>query len=394
LSRLEIKNGSGNGRHTVAVLGTLPPLKGLSSYCLEFAKALSLVSTVKFISFKSLYPAWLYPGGQQLTDNSFPSGVCDGIEVSIRLTWYNPATWMRVGRKTDADLLHAQWWSLPLFPVFFCICCLFKIRKKPVVITIHNVIDHSRSSLYSFFSGILYKLGDHFIVHTRQNMKQLTECFGISTERITVIPHGPLDFFKHESADRIALRSEYGIGEHETLLLLFGAIRPYKGIKTALKAFQLIQQEIPDCRLMIAGRLWEDWAPYQELIRELNISDSIITVLDYIPSSDVHVTFTMADLVLLPYTHFDSQSGVGATAVSFRKPLIVSDTGGLPDLVENKGYIVPPGDPGALSCAVLKALKSPGELSKMARDADASARDMSWESIAEKTYAVYDRVCK
>ena len=104
---------------TVAVLGTLPPIKALSSYCFEFANALSDICDVNFLSFKSIYPSFLYPGGGMLEDRTYPRISKDNLSVGRRLTWYNPLSWIVDGLFTKADLLHVQWWSLPLFPRLF-----------------------------------------------------------------------------------------------------------------------------------------------------------------------------------------------------------------------------------------------------------------------------------
>ena len=99
-----------------------------------------------------------------------------------------------------------------------------------------------------------------------------------------------------------------------------------------------------------------------------------------------------SDAVLLPYHHFDSQSGVGTTAVAFEKPMIVSDTGGLPDLVADRRWVVRPGDPAALAAAMADCLQTPGALDRLAADAAAIRRTLSWSHIAKKTRAVYGAV--
>jgi hypothetical protein len=98
----------------IALLGTLPPLRGLSSYCREFALALADTRPVAFISFNKLYPASLYPGGGLKEDVSFPVTEHGNLTVRRCLCWYNPLTWLFEGLLTPGILLHAQWWSLPL----------------------------------------------------------------------------------------------------------------------------------------------------------------------------------------------------------------------------------------------------------------------------------------
>jgi len=375
--------------NTIAVLGTLPPIRGLSSYCREFVMAMAQTRSVQFISFKHLYPAAIYPGGGLKDDCTFPQIHSDHLVVRRHLTWFNPLTWLKEGLLTPGDLLHAQWWSLPLAPVFWVVCLCFRLRGKPVVFTVHNVIPHEPSILYRAATACLFRLGSRFIVHTRLNKQQLTDIYGISSDLIEIVPHGPLGFQANENSGRDVIRRQFGFYPNENVLLVFGAIRPYKGVDTAIKAFAAVLKTMPESRLLIAGKLWESWEPYQCLIQELNIEDRVILHLDYIPAEKVAAYFVAADLVLLPYHHFDSQSGVGATAVGFGKPLIVSDAGGLAEFVADPRCIVPTRNSSSLASAIRDCLLDKKRLEKMARDSADIAEEMSWSGIIKKTNAVY-----
>jgi glycosyltransferase involved in cell wall biosynthesis len=374
---------------SITILGTLPPLRGLSSYCREFAIAMANTRRVEFLSFKSLYPSALYPGGKLKEDDSFPPVEHEHLTIRTRLKWYNPLTWLIEGMAATGDMLHAQWWSLPLAPIYMTICMCFRLRGKPVVITIHNVMPHERSHLYKTISSILFRLGNHFIVHTEQNRQQLMAQYGVSPQRISVIAHGPLEFLTAENKDRKTLRQELGVFANEKILLCWGAIRPYKGLDTMLTAFAKILKRLPETRLVIAGKLWESWSRYQSLLDRLHIGNQLILHLHYIPAGEAAGYFIAADLVLLPYHHFDSQSGVGAAAVAFKKPLIVSDTGGLPDFVRNRRWVVPPANPDALAEVVIDCLSDSRRLDAMAQDSADIAAELSWSGIVKKTNFVY-----
>ena len=373
----------------IAMLGSFPPLRGLSSYCFEIAKAVAASVNVDFISFKKMYPGFLYPGRDLRDDLTFPAPNSKGLRVRRRLTWYNPVTWVLEGMFTKADLLHAQWWSLPLVPVYMVVCGIMKLRGRPIVFTVHNVLSHDRSRLFKIASQVLFKLGDHFIVHTRKNHQQLVSCYGIRSELISEIPHGSLDFQVRNQIDRSNVRRELGITPGRRVILLFGAIRPYKGVKTAIEALPDIVREIPEAILLIAGKSWQSWDTYQMLIEQLGLNNSVITFLDYIPSGEVYKYFEVADLVILPYDRFDSQSGVGSSAVSFRKPMIVSDVGGLPDLVQDPRCIVPPNDPAALARAITGCLTDANRLTTMTAGMEEVAAKLSWPAIAKKTITTY-----
>ncbi len=373
----------------IAMLGSLPPIRGLSSYCLDLVLALLDRLTIEFISFKALYPAALYPGDRLADDETFPPLDHPALNVRRRLAWYNPLTWLTEAFGVRAELLHAQWWSLPLFPVYYLVCAGFRLRGRPVVITVHNVRPHERSPLYRLLSRLLFQLGDHLIVHTASARAQLCKYYGIAAGRVSVVPHGPLAFHVGQDMDRGRIRKELGFAPHQKVVLVFGAIRPYKGIDTALRAFARVSLNRPELRLLIAGRLWEKWEPYQQLIAKLKIESNVSTRLEYIPSGDVHRFFCAADMIVLPYRHFDSQSGVASTAVAFRKPMVVTNVGGLPDLVPDKRFVVPPDDPPALANAMDACLAAAARPDTLAADLESVARAIAGPVIADKTVAVY-----
>ncbi|MFC1813515.1 glycosyltransferase [Thermodesulfobacteriota bacterium] len=381
-----------SGPENIAMLGSLPPIRALSSYCLELALAAADLGKVEFISFKKIYPAFVYPGRDLKDDHTFPRINHSNLRIRRRLTWYNPATWIVEGMLTNAELLHAQWWSLPLCLIYAVVCAGFKLRKKPVVFTVHNVLPHEKSSLYYIISRILFKLGDHFIVHSDLNREQMIRCYHVPPERVTQIPHGPLDFHTQGRFNRDAVRKRMGFHPENRVILLFGAIRPYKGMDTALKAFARVLHEIPEARLLIAGKIWESWDPYERLIGELGIGDYITTDLRYIPSGEVFKFFGASDLVVLPYHHFNAQSGVGATALSFRKPMIVTNVGGLPELVADDRFVVPKKDPEALARTIVDCFQNPDTLDQMAAETGVLASRIAWPVIAKKAWSVYGKV--
>ena len=385
------KASSAPGVTSVTMLGTLPPLRGLSSYCLELASAMADLVRVEFISFKKLYPGFLYPGGRLKEDHSFPEVNHRQLKISRRLTWYNPLSWIREALSTRTDLLHAQW-SLPLLLIYACIGAVFKLRGKPVVFTVHNVLDHENSRFFKAASRRLFKLGDHFIVHTQEGRRQMQAHYAIPADRISVVAHGSLDFHVKPQANRDNIRRQLDINSRDKAVLLFGAVRPYKGLDIALQAFSRVILEVPDSVLIIAGKLWQNWEPYQKRIDQYGIANEVKTFLNYIPSSDVFRYYEAADLVILPYLQFSSQSGVGTTAVAFRKPMIVTSVGGLPDLVKNTEYIVPPGDADILAGKMIDCLSDPDRLATMADDAAQVAAEISWPAIAQKTLAIYQQL--
>ena len=185
-----------------------------------------------------------------------------------------------------------------------------------------------------------------------------------------------------------------GYSECNQVLLVFGTIRPYKGIDIAIQAFAELITEYPGVRLLIAGKLWEDWTPYQELIDKFGLSSYVCAHLEYIPADEVYKYFEVSDISIFPYRHFDSQSGAAAAAVSFGKPIIVTSVGGLPEFTDDSRCIVPPDDSHALARAICYCLSGSGEKRNKATAGSPVASRLDWTKIAEKTVAVYDHLIK
>ena len=317
---------------SVSLFGTLPPIKGISEYCIEQANCLSRKLKVEFNSFSSIYPELLYPGGTKEYSKVFSIKENKNLKIKRILSWYNPFSWIYVGLTNQGDIVHINWWIYILFPVFFTIAILSKFRGKKIILTLHNVIAHESNFLDQLFSSIMYRIADILLVHTESNKETLTRKFKINKNKIDLIPYGPLNFFKTKNISQSEAKKYLGLKDKNKIILFFGTIRKYKGLDILIRAFAKVLKNIPNARLLIAGKNWIDWSPYQDLIVKLNLHDKIISHIKYIPSEEIQYYFTASDVVALPYTHFDAQSGVGNIAVAFNKPIIASSVGGIKDL--------------------------------------------------------------
>src|SRR5207237_7746610 len=85
-------------------------------------------------------------------------------------------------------------------------------------------------------------------------------------------------------------------------------------------------------KLLIAGEFYEDRKYYDELIAQNNLLPQLILKADFIPDSLVRYYLSAADFVIQPYRNA-TQSGVTPLSYHFEKPMLVTNVGGLPDLV-------------------------------------------------------------
>lgn len=375
----------------VVFLGSWPPTPGISTYCVACVRSLAAFVYVHVLTFSHMYPDWLYPRGPVPNDVTFPKTDSPNVRVERRLAWYNPFGWIWSGLSVKGDLLHVQCWSLPLGPVLATVMLCFRLRGKRCVLTAHNLAGHDKRFAYRWMTALLIRLSHAVITHLRYPPEWFSKLAIRATGQAPIyVPHGVLDLYE-ESANRRPSDAPL-LPEGARGILFFGAIRPYKGLDTLLEAFDLIADKIPDVHLIIAGRLWEPWDRYESLINERSWRDRVIFRLDYIPTAEVARYFDAADLVVLPYKKFESQSGVALSAAGMKKPMIVTNVGGLPNLQTDERYVVPPCDAPRLAAAIEKAMTTPGELARMKKVTEQTAAAHSWEEAAERMIEVYRNV--
>jgi glycosyltransferase involved in cell wall biosynthesis len=378
---------------TITMVGTFPPIKGISEYCVELACALSRRVAVDFVSFSHIYPERLYPGGtRELAEVALPAS--GDLAVRRPLAWFNPLGWLWAGLTFPGRLLHVNWWTYFLSPVELALMAGAKLRRIPVVMTVHNVLGHETNALDRALSRIAFGFPDRFIVHTEDNRGRLVRTFGIRREHVAVVPYGPLEFYADAPVTREEARRKLGLSEGERVVLYFGYIREYKGLDVLLRALPDVARRVPDVRLVVAGTCWGGWEKYRRLIDELGVAGRCRLDIGYVPSSMIKVYFRAADVLALPYLHFEAQSGPGNIALAFGTPIVVTRTGGLPALVRDERAVVPPGDADALARALVDCLTDPQRLKQMSADSRALAHEYSWDSIAEKTVAIYETLAK
>ncbi len=373
------------------MFGTLPPIKGVSDYCIEQTRGLAKHVRVEFYNFKSIYPEFLYKGGgTKENDPVFAADSAPNLDVHSTLAWYNPFGWIAAGLAAKGEIVHFHYWTSYLFPVFFTIALASKLRGKKVVCTVHNVVGHESGFADRLLSSILYRVPDKLIVHTQANRGQMLSQFQIPARKIEVIAHGIYGFYVGENVSQAQARKKLGIPKEAKAMLFFGNVRKYKGLECLLEAFLAMRKKIPGLFLIVAGKPWSE--ELERLAREkLAGVKSSKAVLSYIPSSEIKYYFSAADLVVLPYSDFAAQSGPGNIALAFEKPLLVSDAGGLPELVVDKKMIFPAGDCAALQRGIEYAF-SKGVLRSLQAHSKRLREKYSWATIARQTLNVYNEL--
>jgi glycosyltransferase involved in cell wall biosynthesis len=379
------------GAPAVSVIGTLPPIRGVSPYTEHLVTALSRtgLSSLEFVGFKAIYPRWAFPGGSTIERGATAPSLA-GVRVRNGLRWYNPFGWALAGLTIRGDVVHAQWWSYALAPVYAVVLGLARLRGKRILITVHNVAPHEGGIVKRYFNRAVLRTGHHFIVHSHQNKEELQHVTGRRGDQIDVLPHGALAV-PRTGLTQAEARARLGLPDAPAsrVVLCFGHVRAYKGVDVLLRAFAEVARNDADVTLVIAGNPWGSFDHYASLIEDFGLAHRVRLFLDYVATPEIEAFFEAADAVVLPYTGFQAQSGVGALALHFGRALIVSDVGGLPDLVRQPACVVPPSNAPALASAIARLIRDDALRARAAGDSLALAAVYSWDAIAVDTVSLY-----
>lgn len=363
----------------IILIGPVYPYKGgISHYTGQMYRALAIKHNVEMLSYKMQYPKLLFKKEQRDYEND--SFKIDDAKYMINTA--NPVNIIKSARyikKQNPDMVIIQWWH-PYFAPCYKLLQMF-MGKQKLFFVCHNVFPHERFPFDKFLTKLVLSTGTHFIVHAKEEAKELAKIK--SNASYTVTPHPTYEMFQLQEMTKTQARERLGIISDKKVLLFFGFVREYKGLKHLLRAMPYIVKEFKAIELMVVGDFDHTRQEYIDIITELNI-DKYVRIIDgYIPDKEVQQYFTASDLVVLPYESA-TQSGIVQIAFGMERPVIVTEVGGLPDVVEDNvtGYIVNPCDEKALADAVVKYYRNNDEESFI-QSIRQQAYRFSWDRMRE-----------
>lgn len=297
-----------------------------------------------------------------------------------------------------AEVVHQQWASdVDTEPVLW-----EAMRRRfqtyiPLVYTAHNVWPHEASPRTEEQYKALYTHPDRIVVHGKTLQRQIITEAAVPERKVSVIPLGN---YHHLAAAAPAVpaaeaRTCLGLPANAKVILFLGYIRFYKGLDVLLLAFErLLCRTGGPYRLLVVGSLSDaDWdhSLYGGLCRSLKIADAVQVQQTYVPTEDFGLYFAAADAVCCPYRD-GSQSAALQLAYSYRKPVVATTVGSLPEsVVEGQtGLLVRPEEPDELADALETILSDPERCRQMGEYAyQWAAEELSWDKIAQRTLRLY-----
>ena len=302
----------------IVILGTAWPYRGgLAAFNERLAREYqSLGHEVEIVTFTLQYPSFLFPGKTQYSDEPAPNG----LKITRRLNAINPFNWLRVGRyikRQRPDLLITKFWLPFMAPALGTVNRLAKGTKRIAILD--NLVPHEKRPGDKLFAKYFVDSVDGMVAMSRSVLADVDIFDSRQRKARTFCPHPLYDHYGARLGREEALQM-LGLDPGNRYILFFGFIRDYKGLDLLLEA-------MADERFK----------------KRLGIGDRVVLKTDFIPDHEVNRYFCAADIVAQPYKTA-TQSGVTQIAFHFERPMLVTNVGGLPEIVPDGkvGFVVAP----------------------------------------------------
>ncbi|MDZ7879647.1 MAG: glycosyltransferase [Saprospiraceae bacterium] len=367
-------------KKNILIIGPAHPLRGgLATFNERLARAFqSEGHTVNIVTFSLQYPDFLFPGKTQYSTEPAPTD----LNISVAINAFNPFNWLKMGRilaRQHADLVICRFWLPIMSPCLGTILRFISRNKRSKIIgLIDNIVPHEKHFGDRPLAQYFVSACAAFVVMSRSveaEMKTFTN------RPVAYIPHPIYDTYG-EKSDRSTALNKLQLDRNQRYILFFGFIRHYKGLDLLLDALATEGVKKFGIKLIVAGEFYEDETLYRDKIKDLGIENQVILHADFIPTDAVRYYFAAADLVVQPY-RTATQSGISQVAYHFEKPMIVTNVGGLPEIVPHgkAGYVV---EPTPLSIAVaLVDFYEKKQLDAFEEGVVAQKKRFSWEAMTQ-----------
>ncbi|MDR0872630.1 MAG: glycosyltransferase [Prevotellaceae bacterium] len=364
----------------IAIIGTAYPFRGgLAAFNERLAQQFIREGhRVEIYTFTLQYPSFLFPGKTQYSDSPAPAG----LKIYRKINSVNPLNWLLVGRKIrkkQPDLAIIKFWLPFMSPCLGTIARIIRKNKHTKVVSIlDNVIPHEHHFYDNLLIRYFTKSVDAFVAMSKSVLSDLA-LFDTRKPRV-FSPHPLYDNFGEKLSREEALQY-LKLDSQTRYMLFFGFIRHYKGLDLLMEAFADKRFRAMNVKLIVAGEFYSNEPFYRNLEKKLGLQNDIIWANDFIPDNEVRYYFSAADIVVQPYKSA-TQSGVTQIAYHFEKPMLVTNIGGLAEIVPDGkvGYVVEPLD-RPIADALVDFLKNERNFSENIK---AEKEKYSWQRMTEK----------
>ena len=328
-------------KHIIIVGPAYPYRGGIADFNERLAREFQREGhKVTIYTFTLQYPGFLFPGKTQYSTSPAPGD----LTIVRKVNSINPLNWVKVGReirRQHPDMVMVRFWLPFLSP---CLGTIARIISKDkgikVVSLLDNVVPHEHRIGDKVFARYMIKSVGGYVAMSESVLAD-AKSFD-DTKPYALTPHPLYDNFG-DRVSRDEAIAHLGLDAETRYILFFGLIRDYKGLDLLLRAFADSRLRNKKTKLIVAGEFYSNAELYEQLEHDLDIAEHIVWYKEFIPADQVRYFFAAADLVAQPYKTA-TQSGITQIAYHFERPMLVTDVGGLAEIVPHGkvGYVVKP----------------------------------------------------
>jgi len=306
------------------------------------------------------------------------------------------------------DIIHA---NLPLVPSF----AIPKDSAKAIVCAVHSTwkgeaivtkkdnpkeLNPNEKAMLRFNSILrsyekkLMNRSDALIAVSKYTVNELTNLYGINTEKIHVIYNG-VDIQKFKPRpNKTELRHQFGLEPDKKIVLFVGRLYHRKGLEPLLRSIPPVLKEFSNVTFAISGKGFkEKEQSLRNLAKELKI-ENYVKFLGYVPDEKLPELYSASDIFVLPAIYENFPFAI-LEAQSTALPVISTNVGGIPEFLENgkNGFVIEPGNEPELTQKLLRLLKN-ADLAKKMGDLgrELILQNLSWKIITNQVIDLYHKL--
>lgn len=318
-------------REKITFFSALPPFRGgIAQFSEQFRRSLAKKRDVDAFTFQNQYPNFLFPGQSQFEE------LKPNFQNARIVSTFQPWTYfssLKILKKSRGDLFITSYW-MSFFGPMMGFWARFLPKKTVKIALIHNLIPHEKRFFDGVFNRYFLRKYDGFVLLSDAVRNDVLK---LKPEAVTLVLKHPSYQQFGLKIDKKRAREILNVNQTKKTVLFFGLIRDYKGLDLLLAAFSMLDDSF---QLVIAGEVYGDRDGYDKLITQSK-NKYIYFVDQFIPSEEVNLYFSAADLCVLPYKTA-TQSGIKAMCDAFHLPVLVSRVGGLHGeiLEDENGFVI------------------------------------------------------
>lgn len=375
----------------ITVVGPAHPYRGGLASIMEILSRTFAVrgAQVDIKTFTVQYPEFLFPGKSQYSDSAAPSD----LRIERCVNTVNPFNWISVGmriRKEAPDVVLLKYWTPFMAPCFGTIARIARSnRHTKVLVQLDNIVPHEHHITDSLFNRYFIGSCDGFIYMSEQVKQDLDRY----TKRPSLFSPHPLFVNFGDKVSKEAACEHLNLDPNVEYSLFFGIIRDYKGLDLLLDTWAKLKADGKTAgrKLIIAGEFYYNKGKYIDQIAANKLVDDIVLHDYFIKDEDVRYFFSASDVVIQPYWSA-TQSGVTQIAYHFNVPMIVTNVGGLAEIVPDNvvGYVTDT-TVDSLALAFVKFYE-PGTAERFTKNMEQEKKRFSWDAMADRLSELYQMV--